>query len=147
MIRIFIPLTLVLVFCGCSMEKRCARAAKKCSDYWIQQPPDTILTIDTVKIPGASTQLTFDCDTIHDTVKISEGNATLTLWRDSSGRMNADCNCDDTFYLDTGKVIRVPTPSVPVEVTPKWVNPTMWVLSFVSFLIGYHFCSILKRKK
>jgi len=145
--RALIAFALALLLIGCSMEKRCARAAKNCSDYWIQQPPDTILTIDTVKIPGASTQLTFDCDTIHDTVKIAAGNATLTLWRDSAGWMNADCNCDDTFYLDTGKVIRVPTPSVPVEVTPKWVSYVIWVVLIAGFLLGYHFARSIHRKK
>jgi hypothetical protein len=120
-----ITLLLALLLIGCSTERQCARAAKRCAHLWHS---DTILTIDTVKIPGASTQLAFDCDTIHDTVKISEGNATLTLWRDSAGRMNADCNCGDTAIPYARQMVtnRIEQPR------PWWYWWPVWVLGFIA---------------
>lgn len=142
---------LALISLGsCSMEKRCARAAKQCAPLWKTQKPDTQYIDRTIVVDSSHVDTVIHCDDIPvDTplvIQKEEGKAKLTLRKTKDGKIKADCNCPEQEIIIQDRLIT--GPPVPVEVIkyPPWLVLLLILFFVMGVFYGFIQFSNKRRK-
>lgn len=136
----------VLIICallliGCSTERRCARAAKRCAPVWEKQKPDTLFIDRIVTIDSSRVDTVIDCDElpVDSTITIQEDStkAKITLRKQKGGKLKIDCDCPEQEVLVKDKVIT--KPPIVVEKLPPWVPLGLLLNVFAGLALGFFF--------
>ena len=120
--RLLIASLIALLLIGCSTERQCARAAKRCAHLWHS---DTAYVHDSITIERTLTDTLLRWQTLRerDTVTIRDGRATVRIVRLPGDSIWVQGECGDT-------VIRYVRQVVTKNVQPRkwydsaWVNNT-----------------------
>jgi hypothetical protein len=127
--RILIALTIALLFIGCSTERQCARAAKKCAHLWHS---DTTYVHDSITIERTLTDTLLRWQTLRerDTVTIRDGRATVRIVRLPGDSIWVQGECGDTVIRYVRQVV---TKNIQQDQPrPWWYWWPVWVLVFIA---------------
>ena len=122
-----IATTLLLI--GCSSERRCARAAKRCAPLW---KADTTYIHDSITIARESVDTVLSWHTLRerDTVTIRDGRAVIRIVRLPGDSVWVQGECGDTVIRYVRQVV---TKTIPAP--RKW-----WQTKFIdSYAVGWAF--------
>ena len=145
--RFLIASLLALLFIGCSTERQCARAAKRCAHLWHS---DTAYIHDSVTIERTITDTLLSWQTLRerDTVTISDGRATVRIVRLPGDSIWVQGECGDTVIRYVRQVV-----TNRIEQPRKWWDSVWSKIMGVaaSALIGAVFAMIalwfIRRRK
>ncbi len=120
-------IAIALLLIGCSTERQCARAAKRCAHLWHS---DTAWVHDSITIERTLTDTLLRWQTLRerDTVTIRDGRATVRIVRLPGDSIWVQGECGDT-------VIRYVRQMVTKNVQqPRqwWYWWPLWVLGFIA---------------
>ena len=122
-----ITLLLALLLIGCSTERQCARAAKRCAHLWHS---DTAYVHDSITIERTLTDTLLRWQTLRerDTVTIRDGRATVRIVRLPGDSIWVQGECGDTVIRYVRQVVtnRIEQPR------PWWYWWLLWVLGFIA---------------
>ena len=124
-----ISLLLALLLIGCSTERQCARAAKRCAHLWHS---DTAWVFDSLRFPPRSVRAVFNLNQVmnRDTLIFQNGRAMFRFWRVGNDSAAADCDCPDTVFVYP-KAIITNKPQIE-QPRPWWYWWPVWVLGFIA---------------
>ena len=118
-----ITLLLALLLIGCSTERQCARAAKKCAHLWHS---DTAWVHDSIRIERTITDTLLSWQTLRerDTVTIRDGRATVRIVRLPGDSIWVQGECGDTVIryvrqVVTNTVVQKRNPWI--SLVPEWL--------------------------
>jgi hypothetical protein len=138
---------LALLLIGCSTERQCARAAKKCAHLWHS---DTAYVHDSITIERTLTDTLLQWQTLRerDTVTIRDGRATVRIVRLPGDSIWVQGECGDTVIRYVRQMVtnRVDQPR------PWWDSVWFKIMGVAaSALIGAVFAMIalwfIRRRK
>lgn len=116
--RLLIASAIALLLIGCSTERQCARAAKKCAHLWHS---DTAYVHDSITIERTLTDTLLRWQTLRerDTVTIRDGRATVRIVRLPGDSIWVQGECGDTVIRYVRQVVtnRIEQPQSRFE---KW---------------------------
>jgi hypothetical protein len=125
--RLLIASAIALLLIGCSTERQCARAAKRCSHLWHS---DTAWVHDSITIERTLTDTLLRWQTLRerDTVTIRDGRATVRIVRLPGNSIWVQGECGDTVIRYVRQMVtnRVEQPR------PWWYWWPVWVLGFIA---------------
>lgn len=128
-----------LLLIGCSTERRCARAAKRCAPVWEKQKPDTLFIDRIVTIDSSRVDTVIDCDDlpVDSTITIQQDStkAKLTLRKQKGGKLKIDCDCPEQEVLVRDKVIT--KPPIVVEKAPAWLPLAFLLTASGGIVLGF----------
>ena len=130
--RLLIASAIALLLIGCSTERQCARAAKRCAHLW---HTDTAWVFDTLRFPPRSVRAVFNLNQVmsRDTFTFQNGRARLRFWRVGNDSAAADCDCPDTVIRYVRQVVTKNVQQRKWYDNP-WVNNTA-----IGYAIGFVF--------
>lgn len=125
--RFLIAIAITLLLIGCSTERQCARAAKRCAHLWHL---DTAYVHDSVTIERKITDTLLQWQTLRerDTVIIIEGRAILRIVRLPGDSIWVQGECGDTVIRYVRQMV---TKNVQ-QPRPWWYWWPVWVLGFIA---------------
>jgi hypothetical protein len=118
---------LALLLIGCSTERQCARAAKKCAHLWHS---DTAYVHDSVTIERTITDTLLRWQTLRerDTVTIRDGRATVRIVRLPGDSIWVQGECGDTVIRYVRQVV---TKNVQQKFSVRQMLPLIWLFLIV----------------
>ncbi len=118
---------LALLLIGCSTERQCARAAKKCAHLWHS---DTAWVHDSVTIERTLTDTLLRWQTLRerDTVTIRDGRATVRIVRLPGDSIWVQGECGDTVIRYVRQVV---TKNVQQKFSVRQMLPLIWFFLIV----------------
>jgi hypothetical protein len=118
--RLLIASAITLLLIGCSTERQCARAAKRCAHMWHS---DTAWVHDSITIERTLTDTLLRWQTLRerDTVTIRDGRATVRIVRLPGDSIWVQGECGDTVIRYIRQVVtnRIEQPRT---LLPLWVR-------------------------
>ena len=139
--RTILILLTALLLIGCSTERRCARAANRCAVLW---KSDTVRIHDSIFITRRTidTVLRWNFLTVHDTVTIRNGRATVRIVRLPGDSIWVQGQCADT-------VVRYVRQEIVKNVLDNFVirGKTLAVIMAVFAMVIAVFALLLRRMK
>jgi hypothetical protein len=130
--RLLIASAIALLLIGCSTERQCARAAKRCAHLW---HTDTAYVHDSVTIERTLTDTLLRWQTLRerDTVTIRDGRATVRIVRLPGDSIWVQGECGDTVIRYVRQVVTKTVQKSNWYDNP-WVNNTA-----IGYAIGFVF--------
>jgi hypothetical protein len=118
---------LALLLIGCSTERQCARAAKRCAHLWHS---DTAWVHDSVTIERTLTDTLLRWQTLRerDTVTIRDGRATVRIVRLPGDSIWVQGECGDTVIRYVRQVV---TKNVQQKFSVRQMLPLIWFFLIV----------------
>jgi hypothetical protein len=125
--RLLIASAITLLLIGCSTERQCARAAKRCAHLW---HTDTAWVHDSITIERTLTDTLLRWQTLRerDTVTIRDGRATVRIVRLPGDSIWVQGECGDTVIRYVRQVV---TKNVQ-QPRPWWYWWPLWVIGFIA---------------
>ena len=130
--RLLIASLFALLLIGCSTERQCARAAKRCAHLWHS---DTAYVHDSITIERTLTDTLLRWQTLRerDTVTIREGRATVRIVRLPGDSIWVQGECPDTVIRYVRQVV-TKTVQRSNWWDSEWLNRTA-----IGYAIGFVF--------
>ena len=147
--RILIASAIALLLIGCSTERQCARAAKRCAHLWHS---DTAYVHDSVTIERTLTDTLLRWQTLRerDTVTIRDGRATVRIVRLPGDSIWVQGECGDTVIRYVRQMVtnRIEQPQSRFERWLVWWHKAgvIFALCLLGFIALRQFAVWLLRK-
>lgn len=129
-------IAIALLLIGCSTERQCARAAKRCAHLWHS---DTAWVHDSITIERTLTDTLLRWQTLRerDTVTIRDGRATVRIVRLPGDSIWVQGECGDTVIRYVRQVV-----TNRIEQPRPWWDAAWFKIMGVGALIGAVFAMI-----
>jgi hypothetical protein len=132
--RLLIASAIALLLIGCSTERQCARAAKKCAHLW---HTDTAYVHDSITIERTLTDTLLRWQTLRerDTVTIRDGRATVRIVRLPGDSIWVQGECGDTVIRYVRQMVtnRIEQPQSRFEKWLVWWHKAGAILGLMLF--------------
>jgi hypothetical protein len=144
--RLLIASAIALLLIGCSTERQCARAAKRCAHLWHS---DTAWVHDSITIERTLTDTLLRWQTLRerDTVTIRDGRATVRIVRLPGDSIWVQGECGDTVIRYVRQVV-TKTVQQPDKLDSKWFRLFIagWT-TLIGVLLARFILWIIRRRK